>query len=299
MALDDRWVTEACAEAGSAFSLKIRDKLHEEQTAYQTIAVYETEHFGTALFIDGFVQLTDRDNFIYHEMLVHPAMFTHPDPRSVLIVGGGDCGTLREVLKHPQVQSATQVEIDERVTRVAETHFPELCSANRDIRATFRFTDGIRWVADSAADQYDIILIDSTDPIGPAAGLFSEAFYRDCLRALRPGGILAAQSESPLYHLPLILSMRSAMRCAGFSQTATFNFPQCSYPSGWWSITLAANNADLGHFREDDVARRQFETNYYNAAIHRASVASPEFMERALSAEQADMVAVASVGRSV
>lgn len=282
MSLDNRWFTEIYASDGSAFSLKITRILHEEQSQYQHIAIYETEHFGNLLVIEGCVMLTDRDNFIYHEMLAHPALFTHPSPREVLIIGGGDCGTLREVLKHPEVLQATQVEIDERVTRLAERFFPALCESNGDPRASLQFTDGIRWVADSPDSRYDVILVDSTDPVGPAQGLFSERFYRDCLRALAPGGILACQSESPLFHMALIKSMHSGLRAAGFMDVRTLQFPQCSYPSGWWSVTLAGKDTMLSQFRERP-ADGHIATRYYNKGIHRAAMALPELMQRELA----------------
>src|SRR5262245_1668951 len=125
MTLDKDWYTEQWAGQGSAISLKIKKKLHEEQSSYQRIEIYETETFGRLMTLDGLVMVTGRDNFIYHEMMAHPALFTHPEPKRVLIIGGGDCGTLREVLKHEQVTMAEQVELDERVTRVAEKFFPE------------------------------------------------------------------------------------------------------------------------------------------------------------------------------
>ena len=135
----DQWFTEICEEGGSAFSMKIREKLHDEQTAFQRIEIYATKWFGNLMVIDGFVMLTARDNFIYHEMLAHPALFSHPSPEHVVIIGGGDCGTLREVLKHGRVTHVMQVEIDERVTRLAEEFFPELCVSNNDARADFFF----------------------------------------------------------------------------------------------------------------------------------------------------------------
>jgi spermidine synthase len=283
MALDDHWLTEVHKEHGAAFSMKLGALLHDERTPYQRIGIYETEGFGTAMFIDGALMLTDRDNFIYHEMMSHPVLFAHPRPERVLIIGGGDCGTLREVLKHDTVRSATQVEIDERVTRLAERYFPDLCESNGDSRAEFRFTDGIRWVDEGPAERYDVILVDSTDPVGPAAGLFSEAFYRDCLRVLRRGGILAAQSESPLFHTDLIKSMHQRMRCAGFREVVLMHFPQCTYPSGWWSVSLARRDSAIADFREPDPARPPFATRYYNAAIHRAAMVLPEFVRQALS----------------
>ncbi len=135
MSLDKTWYTEEWAGQGSAISLKIKDKVHDEQSTYQRIEIYETESFGTLMTLDGLVMVTDRDNFVYHEMMSHPALFTHPDPKRVLIIGGGDCGTLHEVLKHKSVELAEQVELDERVTRVAEKFFPELCESNNDPRA--------------------------------------------------------------------------------------------------------------------------------------------------------------------
>src|SRR5690606_27420445 len=143
--------------------------------------------------IDGCVMLTSRDNFLYHEMMSHPALFTHSNPRRVVVIGGGDCGTLREVLRHKEVEQAVQVEIDERVTRLAEQYFPELCESNHDPRAQLVFGDGIQYMKDCAPDSVDVVIVDSTDPVGPAEGLFNEAFYASCLRALRQGGLLVQQ----------------------------------------------------------------------------------------------------------
>ncbi len=282
MTLDNSWYTEIAADYGSAFSLKIKGKVHEEQTPYQRIEVYETTHFGNLLVIDGCVMLTQRDNFLYHEMMAHPALFSHADPGNVLIIGGGDCGTLQEVLRHDTVKSATQVEIDERVTRVSERWFPELCAANGDPRARLVFDDGIRWVKDSAPVSLDVIIVDSTDPVGPAEGLFRKPFYEDCLKCLRPGGILVQQSESPLLHMEIIKSMRREMRAAGFDSLLTVNFPQCVYPSGWWSATLAGKKNTLTNIREQDILDMPFQTRYYNLPIHRAAAAQPEFFRGGL-----------------
>jgi len=282
MSLDQTWYTEQWAGQGSAISLKISQKVHDEQSPYQRIEIYETETFGTLMTLDGLVMVTDRDNFVYHEMMSHPALFAHPGPKRVLIIGGGDCGTLREVLKHSTVELAEQVELDERVTRVAEQFFPELCEKNSDPRARLHFTDGIQWLVDAKPDTYDVIIVDSTDPVGPAAGLFSENFYRNCHRALRPRGIVVGQSESPLFHPDLIVSMHGAMRGAGFSDTATLQFHQVTYPSGWWSCTMACKTGSLAGFREDAVHGKDFPTRYYNAAIHLGARALPEFLVQAL-----------------
>lgn len=278
MALDQSWYTEQWAEQGAAISLKIRDKVHDEQSAYQRIEIYETETFGTLMTLDGLVMVTDRDNFIYHEMMSHPALFTHPNPKRVLIIGGGDCGTLREVLKHPTLELAEQVELDERVTRIAEKFFPELCASNNDPRARLQFADGIEWVARAQPGSYDVIIVDSTDPVGPAAGLFSETFYRNCLRALGQDGVLAGQSESPLFHAELIRSVQRALRAAGFVEVASLHFPQCTYPSGWWSATIGSKTASPANFRRADAGSKAFATRYYNAAAHGAALALPEFL---------------------
>lgn len=277
-----QWFTEQHAEAGSAFSLKIKRKLHEEQSEFQHLEIYETETFGNLMIIDGCTMVSTRDNFFYHEMMSHPALYTHPDPKRVWIIGGGDCGTLREVLKHPSVEQAVQIDIDERVTRLAEIYFPELCESNNDPRADLKFIDGIKWVKDAAPNSVDIIIVDSTDPVGPALGLFSEEFYRDCFACLSENGMVVQQSESALYHIKLIGEMRNAMGTSGFNHLQTLFFPQCLYPSGWWSATIASKG-DLSKFREQDSANKPFDTTYYNIDIHRAALAQPEFFKKAFS----------------
>ncbi|WP_295447002.1 polyamine aminopropyltransferase [uncultured Thiodictyon sp.] len=279
----NEWFTEIVEDEGSAFSLRVTSKLHEEQTPYQLIEVYATAGFGNLMVIDGFVMLTSRENFLYHEMMSHPALFTHTDPRRVCIIGGGDCGTLREVLRHPGVESVVQIDIDEGVTRAAECFFPELTAANRDPRARLLFADGIRWVQEAAPGSLDLIIVDSTDPVGPAVGLFSGDFYRDCERALAPGGILVQQSESPLYHMHILTQMHVEMRRAGFADTRSLFFPQAVYPSGWMTATMARNGGSLDQFRVEDVRAKPFETQYYNAEIHHAALAQPEFFRRALA----------------
>lgn len=277
------WFTEIEKAAGSAFSLRITRELHREQSPYQTIAVYQTEGFGHLMVIDGFTMLSTRDNFLYHEMLAHPALYTHPAPRRAGIVGGGDCGTLREVLRHPEIESAVQIEIDERVTRVAERFFPELTESNDDPRARLLFADGVRWMREAPEAALDVLIIDSTDPIGPAEALFGAPFYRDCRRVLAPGGLIVQQSESPLYHLDLLQRMHRDLRSAGFADTATLFFPQPLYPSGWWSATLACRDGALPEPRTEAAQQKPFPTRYYNAEIHRAALAQPEFFRQALA----------------
>ena len=277
----DKWYTEIYPDDGAAFSLQIKDRIHEEQTEYQYLEIFETEQFGRLMTLDGLVMLTDRDNFIYHEMMTHPALFTHPDPKRVAVIGGGDCGCVKEVLKHP-VESVIQIELDERVTRVSEEYFPALCTSNQDPRASFEFTDGIKWMEQAGEGEYDVIIIDSTDPVGPALGLFSAEFYKTCHRALGEHGVLIAQSESPLFHQQIILDVNRNMKEAGFNHRAVFQFAQCVYPSGWWTATLASKAVSPSGFREADAQNRIFETSYYNAGIHRGAMAQPEFLKKQL-----------------
>lgn len=281
---ENDWFTEIADAAGSAFSLRVTGRVHREQTPFQTIEVYATETFGHLMVIDGFTMLSSRENFLYHEMLAHPVLFTHPHPKRVAIIGGGDCGTLREVLRHAEVESAVQIDIDERVTRVAETFFPELTESNHDPRATLLFEDGIRWMQQAPAQSLDVIIIDSTDPVGPAEGLFTTAFYRDCHRALAAGGLLVQQSESPLYHLDIIQGIYADTRAAGFEDHATLFFPQAIYPSGWWSATMASRDGKLPAFRAEAAAAPAFQSQYYTAEIHRAALAQPAFFKRAFAA---------------
>lgn len=279
------WFTEICDECGSAFSLRVRGKIHEEQTPFQRIEVYGTERYGNLLVIDGYVMLTARDHFVYHEMMAHPALFSHADPRRVVVVGGGDCGVLREVLRHPGVEQVTQVEIDERVTRVAERHFPELCEANDDARARFVFADAVAWMAEAPTGSADVVIIDSTDPEGAALALYSEAFYAQCLRVTGPAGVLVQQSESPLFHMDIIGPMHRRMRAAGYGETRSLNFTQTSYPTGWWTATVGGPAGWPEAFREADARAAELGTRYYSADMHRASLATPPFLAAQLAAD--------------
>lgn len=283
MALDQDWITEICEEGGSAFSLKGLGKVFEEQSPFQKIEVFETERYGKLMTIDGFNMLSSYENFLYHEMMSHPVLYSHPAPRRVAIIGGGDCGTLREVLKHPGVERAVQCDIDEQVTRMAEKYFPELCDSNDDPRAQLLFDDGIAYMANAAPASLDVVIVDSTDPVGPAEGLFNRAFYESCFRALKDDGILVQQSESPLVLLELIQEMRGEMRKAGFAEFQTLPFPQPCYPTGWWSCTLARKSGGFA-FREQDARGKSFDTRYYSADTHKGAAILPPFVAAALDA---------------
>jgi spermidine synthase len=176
-----------------------------------------------------------------------------------------------------------QCDIDEQVTRMAEKWFPELCESNVDPRAQLLFDDGVAYMANRAPGSVDVVIVDSTDPVGPAEGLFNKAFYESCFRALRDDGILVQQSESPLALLELIREMRGEMAKAGFAGFALLPFPQPCYPTGWWSCTLARKPGGGGFgFREADARDKGFPTRYYSADLHRGALATPPFVAEAL-----------------
>jgi spermidine synthase len=217
------------------------------------------------------------------DRISHPALYTHTNPERVLIIGGGDCGTLREVLKHPEVKQVHMVEIDERVTRVSEKFYPDLTESNNDPRAQLFFEDGIRWVERAREGSYDVIIVDGSDPEGPAAVLFSEEFFRHCHRVLAADGVMVGQSESPLFHLELIKHYHKTARGVGFKDVASLHFQQCTYPSGWWTVTVATKDQPVAKFREQDAEKRSFKTRYYTAAIHKAAMAQPAFVTEAFA----------------
>ena len=286
MLRSDEWFTEVCPEAGTAFALRLKCKLHEEQTPFQKIEIFDTTDFGRLMVIDGFIMLSERDNFIYHEMMAHPALFTHEDPKRVAIIGGGDCGTLREVLRHPDVERVVQIDIDEQVTRLSEKYFPELCESNGDPRAELLFQDGMKWMRDATPGSLDVIIVDSTDPIGPGKVLFSHDFYRACHGALDTDGLIIQQSESPLMHMDILKNMYGTLRDAGFQGVQTLFFPLCVYPSGWWSASMAGKDKALTGFRRQAAENRDFASRYYNAVIHEAALAAPEFLRQLLPLDE-------------
>lgn len=281
---ETQWIHELLDSSGSAIGFRVREHLHHEQSEFQTIDVYESTDFGRLMALDDCWMVTQRDNFIYHEMLAHPALYSHAAPTNVAIIGGGDCGTLREVLKHACIESATQIDIDERVTRVSEQFFPELCSSNDDPRVSLLFEDGMAWIDRCEDGSRDLILVDSTDPVGLAEGLVSESFFRRCHRALSDQGIIGMQSESPLLHVDLLKTLRLRLANAGYTDIRHHLFPQPCYPSGWWCVTLACKSGQFADEPRREVDERM-DCRYYNAAIHQASSVYPSFLRAAFDDE--------------
>jgi spermidine synthase len=262
-------------------AFRISRLLHEEQTAYQHLEIYESPAFGRMLVLDGAVQTTERDEFIYHEMLVHPALCTHPAPKRVLIIGGGDGGALEEALKHP-LDRATLVEIDEAVVRTSRQYLPGVaCRAFDDPRASVVIGDGIAYAAETPA-RFDVVLVDSTDPQGPATGLFSPDFYGTIARRLTPGGIVTVQSGSAIYQRDLIRSVRRTLR-PFFPIVRTYVAAVVEYPGTLWSFTLGSLGPDPLAVAQDAIARRTegFGLRYYTSDGHHAAFSPPPFLRDA------------------
>lgn len=264
-------------------SLDIRHRIlnvvYEEQSEFQHIAVVDTVDFGRILVLDGVIQTTLRDEFIYHEMLAHVPLFTHRSPRRVLVIGGGDGGTVREALKHPEVEKVDLVEIDGRVIEVSRKYLPELASAFDDPRVTVYVEDGAKFVARSAG-QYDAILIDAPDPVGPAEAIFSDTFYADVRKALRPGGVMSAQTESPFMQGDLVAAIYRRIGTA-FETQRLYLAQVPTYSLGLWSFTLATVDPELL-----DLPPRTSEhvtTRYYTPEIHKAAFAQPKFVQDLLA----------------
>ncbi len=264
-------------------TFEVEALLHSEQSSFQLIEVLQTPSFGKVLLLDGVLMLTEVDEFTYHEMLAHPALFTHPQPRDVLIIGGGDCGTLTRVLRHSTVRRVLMVELDERVTRVSNLFFPELANAVDDPRAELLFADGIRYVKDTA-EKFDVILIDSTDPVGPAEGLFRAPFFADCHRALQPGGILCLQSESPwIPELGKVIGEVHRDLRTLFPLVKAYSAAIQTYQAGLWLFQLASKSPDpLAPEVGPRIAAAGLPTRYYNRELHYAAFTLPTFVREQL-----------------
>ena len=254
--------------------LKVRRWLHDEHTPFQHVQVADTAVYGRVLMLDGLFQTSEGDEHYYHEMLVHPALTTARSVERVLIIGGGDGGTAREVLRHTEVEHAVMVEIDERVVRVCQDLLPGIGTAFDDPRLALRIGDGVRYVADAPEKSFDVIILDGSDPVGPSKGLFGEAFYRDCYRALRPGGVFALQSESYTVMVELWGSIQRALREVFPSVHPYFGYSPI-YGTGMWTWTHCSRGVDPLAIVEERAAAVEAHTRYYHRGIHRGAFALP------------------------
>ncbi|HEX3031281.1 MAG TPA: polyamine aminopropyltransferase [Bacillota bacterium] len=270
----DLWYTEKQTE-NLGITCKVTSTLHTEKSEFQDIAILDTVQYGRMLTLDGLVMTTIADEFVYHEMITHVALNTHPDPKRVLVVGGGDGGAIREIIKHPSVEKATLVEIDGRVIEVSKQYLPEIAGALGDPRVEVLVEDGIKHLEDMA-DTYDVICIDSTDPIGPAVGLFEYNFYKSVHRALKKDGIMVAQTESPFLNSALISKVYKDIS-AIFPITRLYCAHIPTYPSGMWSFTMGSKQYDP--LAVEESAIKQYPTKYYTPQLHKGCFAIPRFVE--------------------
>ncbi|MDK2790504.1 MAG: spermidine synthase [Methanothermococcus sp.] len=264
-----------------ALSAKVRDVLYSGNSEYQEIQILDTLEYGKILVLDGTYQTTERDEFIYHELISHPALFTHPNPKKVLVIGGGDGGTVREVLKHESVEHVDFVELDEKVVEVCKKYLPTLSCAIDNEKVKTMFTDGIKYVAETE-EKYDVILVDCPDPVGPAAGLFEREFYKNLFNCLNDDGIIVQQTESPLFHKDLILKIKGHLKEAGFEIIKPYVCSIPTYPSGFWSFTMASKKHDPLTADMEKIKEKvsKMETKYYDEEVHRGVfLATPRFLK--------------------
>jgi spermidine synthase len=266
----DFWFTERQTEH-LGLNVRVRESLLVEQTPFQRLAILDTYEYGRMLVLDGAVQTTDRDEFIYHEMITHVPLTAHPRPREVLVIGGGDGGTVREVLKHAEVTRVRLLEIDAHVVAAARRFLPALSGALDDPRAEVIIGDGAAHVRE-VQGRYEVILVDSTDPVGPAAQLFRVDFYRTVYDALTPDGLFVAQCKSPYLDLGLIREVFASVR-ALFPITHLYTAAIPTYPSGFWSFVLGSK---VHHpLRFDEGRAEKLKTRYYSPDMHRAAFILP------------------------
>lgn len=266
------WFTELQND-NLSIGLRVDETIHSEVTPFQTLDVYNTKQYGRLLVLDGCVMTTDKDEFVYHEMLTHVPLHTHPNPKNVLVVGGGDGGIIREVIKHPSVERAVLAEIDGAVVEASKKYFPQIAEGLSDVRVDVQIVDGIKYVEDHP-DTFDVILIDSTDPVGPAVGLFSKPFYESVHAALKSDGLMAAQTESPFANQELIRSVNQDI-AKTFPITKLYLASVPTYPTGLWSFTMGSKV----HRPQDVKETRVQGTKYYSLDIHHASLALPPFVK--------------------
>ena len=278
------WFTEVYSGenwelSGTGLTLKVKSA-KRYPSAVQDVLVLETEDFGKVLVLDGAIQLTEKDEFIYHEMIVHPAMFTLREVERVLIIGGGDGGTAREVKKHSP-QSVELVEVDETVIEVCRREFPQTSQGLEDVRILF--DDGARYVKEKE-NCYDLIIVDCSDPVGPSKVLYTEDFYRSCKKALKEGGVLVTQSESPFaqrkVHKEVVGNLKKVFR-----KVRPYIAFIPTYPCGIWSFTIASDLYDPLSVRKEEV-KKLYEAlggeenfRYYNPEIHYSAFSIPNFLK--------------------
>ncbi len=265
----------------AGLALKVREHIHTRRSRFQLIEVFDTFEYGRVLTLDRLIMVSERDESAYHEMLTHVPMMIHPSPRRVLVIGGGDGGVLRELVKHDCLQRAVQVEIDREVVEVCREYLPSIASAFDHPKVELVIEDAIRYIK-GVEERFDVVIVDSTDPVGPAVDLFGEAFYRDVFAALSSEGIVTCQIGAPIYDLDQIVRMHGRLQGI-FTEAALFLTHIPTYPSGVWTLGIASKGLSLSAQPSDvRYSTLRDRLNYYNSDIHRSSFTLPEFLHRAL-----------------
>lgn len=265
-------------------SIKVDQQLYSGQSEFQRIDVFHSPEFGRFLTLDGFMMLTEKDEFIYHEMIVHVPMAVKPDIKRVLVIGAGDGGVIRELVRYETIEHIDMVEIDKEVVEACVKYLPQTACAFTDSRVCMHFQDGLKFVR-KLENEYDLIIVDSTDPFGPGEGLFTKEFYGNCFKALNETGIMVNQHESPFYEQDAIAMQRAHKRIVeSFPIAKVYQAHIPTYPSGHWLFGFASKAFHpLKDFDEAKWEALGLKTKYYNPALHRGSFALPNYVEEMLT----------------
>jgi spermidine synthase len=262
------------------FVIKIDREILTVDTGIQKLTIFENPDLGRVLLLDDVIMLTEKDEFTYHEMMVHPALLAHPDPKDVLVIGGGDGGCIREIVKHNDVRRAVLCEIDPAVIEYSKKFLPFTACGFDSSRVHVHIGDGIQYVADHPA-SFDVVIVDSTDPVGIAEGLFQSPFYRGCLNALKPGGILVQQTESPFFDFKKWSGIFNEVKKA-FSKVFVYGAAVPMYLSGYWTFVFASNHRDPWMDFSKARADALPGLRYYSAKLQQSAFQLPAFAELAL-----------------
>ena len=283
----ENWVEETL-HRGFRVRLKADTVLFDSQTEHQRLIIFENADFGRVMMLDNIVQLTTKDEFVYHEMMSHVPLFAHGKAKKVLIIGGGDGGVLREVLKHPEVKAATLCEIDRGVIDLCRLHFPDISAgAYDDPRTNIVIADGTKFVAETD-QRFDVIMVDSTDPVGPGAVLFTKEFYAGCRRCLAPGGLLVTQNGLPFLQASELQQSVGYFREL-FGDASCYLATTPSYFGGPMSYGWATDNPKLKARKRRKIERRyekagSFPTRYWRPDVHVAAFALPNYVSELIEA---------------
>lgn len=261
---------------------RLKKRLFKGKSPFQTVEVVETKGHGKLLLIDGMTMVSERDEFVYHEMIAHVPMFLHPRPRRVLVIGGGDGGTVREVLRHKTVERCVLVEIDALVVEASRKYIPQTAGKLSDRRAVVRIEDGVKFVRETS-ERFDVVIVDSTEPFGPAKELFGTAFYKDVKRVLTEDGVVVSQAGSPFYEIATIKNLDRILKPV-FPVVDAYLFTNLTYPGGLWAFAFASKGLrPVRDFRPQLVKAAKLPLKWYNAEVHAGAFALPEFVRKALN----------------